>query len=66
MVEGATEKAIPLLPRLVPVLKAALVCLTLSTEIFMIFFFLFASEDYKENIDVINLLDRLLFWDSEV
>lgn len=35
MVEGATEKAIPLLPRLVPALKAALVCLTLHAGIFM-------------------------------
>jgi len=34
-VEGATEKTIPLLPRLVPVLKAALVCLTLNAEILM-------------------------------
>lgn len=41
LVEGAAEKAIPLLPRLVPVLKAALVCLALHAEILMglIFFF---------------------------
>lgn len=66
MVEGATEKAIPLLPRLVPVLKAALVCLTLHAEILMglIIFFLFscAGEDCTENINVINLLHGLFVW----
>lgn len=37
LVEGASEKAIPLLPRLVPVLKAALVCLPFHAEICMLF-----------------------------
>lgn len=41
LVEGATEKAIPLLPRLVPVLKTALVCVTLLAEIFTNIFYLF-------------------------
>lgn len=54
-VEGAAEKAIPLLPRLVPVLKAALVCLNLHAEILMglIFCFVFscAGEDYTKNIN---------------
>lgn len=39
LVEGAAEKVIPLLPRLVPVLKAALVCLTLHAEILLGFNF---------------------------
>ncbi|XP_051475858.1 PACRG-like protein isoform X2 [Apus apus] len=42
MVEGAIEKAIPLLPRLVPVLKAALVCLTLHLEMVMGLIFVFS------------------------
>lgn len=66
MVEGATEKAIPLLPRLVPVLKAALVCLSFHAEILLdliIFFSFFscAGEEYVENI-VINVLHGLLVW----
>lgn len=40
LTEGAAEKAIPLLPRLVPVLKAALVCLILLADIFIDAFFI--------------------------
>lgn len=62
LVEGAAEKAIPLLPRLVPVLKASLVCLALHAEILMglIFFFSSAGEKYMDNINVMNLLHGLL------
>lgn len=63
LVEGATEKAIPLLPRLVPVLKAALVCLTLLAEIFIdTFLFLFIFLELEElflsvlPVTVINLI----------
>lgn len=62
LVEGAAEKAIPLLPRLVPVLKAALVYLALRAEILMglRFFFSSAGENYMGNMNVIDLL--LLVW----
>lgn len=65
MADGATGKAIPLLPRLVPVLKAALVCLTLHADILIqvvlgFFRFCCAGEDYMENTNMISLLCRLL------
>lgn len=64
LVEGAAEKVVPLLPRLVPVLKAALVCLSLHAEILigLIYFFSAAGGNYMGNINVINVSHGLLVW----
>lgn len=62
LVEGAAEKAIPLLPRLVPVLKAALVCLALHAEILMGLIFFFFDWWELRGLYVINLLHGLLLW----
>lgn len=67
-VEGAAEKTIPLLPRLIPALKAALVCLTVYAEILMVvIFWLFCccccycgAEHYMEYTN--DQCDKAIAW----